>query len=42
MRAPKWRYVRSNRVMVEVRDLDQWSTAEKVAEATAAATGITR
>jgi len=28
------------RVMVEVRDLDQWSTVEEVAVATAAATGI--
>jgi len=28
------------RVMVEIRDLDQWSTVEEVAEATAAATGI--
>jgi len=28
------------KVMVEVRDLDQWSTVEEVAEATATATGI--
>jgi len=28
------------RVVVEIRDLDQWSTTEEVAEATASATGI--